>query len=138
MPRAQERQTVYIVDDDDSVRRALSRLLRSAGLDAQSFCSGEELLAGLPPEAHGCLLMDIQMPGLTGHEVQRRLRACGARVSVIAVSAQDDSATRQRARELGAVAFFRKPVDDQALLDAIHWASDNLSRSTAGDALKPQ
>ena len=138
MPRAQARQTVYIVDDDESIRRALGRLLRSAGFDGQSFSSGEELLAGLPPDAHGCLLMDIQMPGLTGHDVQRRLRACGAAIAVIAVSAQDDSATRQRARELGAVAFFRKPVEDQALLDAIQWATDPLTQPAGGGASNPK
>ena len=113
--------TIYIVDDDDSVRRALSRLLRSAGMDCESFSSGEALLDHLPDDARGCLIMDIRMTGLTGYDVQARLRKRGATIPVIALSAQDDVETRERARELGAMTFFRKPVDDQALLDAINW-----------------
>jgi FixJ family two-component response regulator len=112
---------IYIVDDDDSVRRALSRLLRSAGMNCESFASGEALLDHLPDDACGCLIMDIRMPGLTGHDVQARLRMRGTTIPVIALSAQDDDETRERARALGAVTFFRKPVDDQALLDAIKW-----------------
>lgn len=113
---------IYIVDDDDSVRRALGRLLRSEGLNSESFASGETFLAALPSDAEGCVVMDIRMPGLTGHDVQEKLRAGGHMIPVIALSAQDNEDARNRARELGAVAFFRKPVDDQALLDAIHWA----------------
>ena len=113
---------IYIVDDDDSVRRALGRLIRSEHLDFDSFASGEEFLTALPPDAQGCVVMDIRMPGLTGHDVQEGLKRRGQTIPVIALSAQDDAESRQRARALGAVAFFRKPVDDQALLDAIHWA----------------
>lgn len=112
---------IYIVDDDDSIRRALGRLFRAEGLTAEAFMSGEAFLAALPTEASGCVVMDIRMPGLTGYDVQERLRSRGQTIPVIALSAQDDSEARQRARELGAVAFFRKPVDDQALLDSIHW-----------------
>jgi len=113
---------VYIVDDDDSVRRALGRLVHSEGLSFETFASGELFLASLPADAQGCVVMDIRMPGLTGHDVQERLRGSGHTIPVIALSAQDDRDARARARELGAVQFFRKPVDDQALLDAIHWA----------------
>jgi FixJ family two-component response regulator len=116
-----DNHTIYIVDDDDSVRRALSRLLRSAGMDCESFPSGEALLDHLPDDARGCLIMDVRMPGLTGHDVQVGLRKRGATLPVIVLSAQDDAETRERARELGAMTFFRKPVDDQALLDAINW-----------------
>lgn len=115
---------VYLLDDDDSVRKALSRLLRAEGLNSQAFSSGEAFLAGLPEAAHGCVVMDIRMPGLTGHDVQQRLRQRGQSIPVIALSAQADEQSRQRARELGAVAFFRKPVDDQALLDSIYWQLD--------------
>ena len=112
---------IYIVDDDNSVRRALGRLIRSEGLNSEAFASGEQFLAGLPDDAQGCVVMDIRMPGLTGHDVQERLRIRGQRIPVIALSAQDDDESRNRARKLGAVAFFRKPVDDQALLDSINW-----------------
>lgn len=112
---------IYIVDDDDSIRRALGRLFRAEGLNSEAFASGELFLAALPAEVSGCVVMDIRMPGLTGYDVQEKLRSRGQTIPVIALSAQDDSEARQRARELGAVAFFRKPVDDQALLDSIHW-----------------
>lgn len=116
-----EAYKIYIVDDDHSVRRALGRLIRSEGLNSEAFASGELFLAGLPDDAQGCVVMDIRMPGLTGHDVQQGLRNRGQRIPVIALSAQDDDESRNRARELGAVAFFRKPVDDQALLDSINW-----------------
>lgn len=112
---------VYILDDDDSVRRALGRLIRSEGLRWEAFASGEAFLAGLPEHATGCVIMDIRMPGLTGYDVQQRLRSRGQSIPVIALSAQEDEDARTRARALGAVVFFRKPVDDQALLDSIHW-----------------
>jgi FixJ family two-component response regulator len=112
---------IYIVDDDDSVRRALGRLIRSEGLSSEAFASGESFLAALPEEASGCVIMDIRMPGLTGYDVQRRLHQRRRKIPVIALSAQDDDEARRCARELGATAFFRKPVDDQALLDSIRW-----------------
>jgi len=116
-----ETQKIYIVDDDDSVRKALGRLLCAEGLNSQAFNSGKSFLMGLPENAQGCVVMDIRMPGLTGHDVQQGLRQRGQKIPVIALSAQDDDVSRTRARELGAVAFFRKPVDDQALLDSIRW-----------------
>ena len=121
-PRPIHSHKVYIVDDDDSVRKALGRLVNSEHLDFESFASGEEFLAALRPEAEGCGVMDIRMPGLTGHDVQEKLKARRHSIPVVALSAQDDDESRRRARDLGAMAFFRKPVDDQALLDAIHWA----------------
>ena len=79
-------------------------------------------MADAADSADACLVLDLQMPSMTGHDLLARLRGRGTAIPVIALSAQDDDATRERARELGAVVFFRKPVDDQALLDAIHWA----------------
>jgi FixJ family two-component response regulator len=117
-----ETYKIYIVDDDASVRKALGRLIRAEGLSSEAFASGESFLAGLPDKTEGCVVMDIRMPGLTGHDVQKELLNRGQTFPVIALSAQDDPEARQRARDLGAVAFFRKPVDDQALLDAIRWA----------------
>ena len=116
-----ETHKIYIVDDDDSVRKALGRLFRAEGLNSEAFASGELFLAALPDDAQGCVVMDIRMPGLTGYDIQQRLRKRGQKIPVIALSAQDDEEARQRARDLGAVAFFRKPVDDQALLDSIYW-----------------
>jgi FixJ family two-component response regulator len=112
---------IYIVDDDDSVRKGLSRLMRSAGLAAQDFGSAEEFLAGVEAEPSGCVLLDITMPRLSGLQLQAELNKRHINLPVIAVSARDDADTRNMARQLGAWYFFRKPVDDQALIDAIQW-----------------
>ena len=113
---------VYLIDDDESVRRALQRLLRSAGLDVRAFASAEEFLQSGSLNQSACIVLDIQMRGLTGFDLQEKLASKDIRIPTIAVSARDDAETRERARKLGAAAFFRKPVDGQALIDAIHWA----------------
>ena len=112
---------VYIVDDDASVRKGLARLMRSAGLDPKPYDSSERFLAEVCQEKSACVLLDITMPRLTGLQVQVGLKDKGIDLPVLAVSARDDEDTRQLARSLGARFFFRKPVDDQALLDAIAW-----------------
>jgi FixJ family two-component response regulator len=118
-----EGRVVYLIDDDESVRRALQRLLRSAGFEVKAYSSAEEFLqSGNLEEKRACLILDIRMPGLTGFDLQQKLISKGVRMPVITVSAFDDAETRERARKLGATAFFRKPVDGQALIDAIHWA----------------
>jgi FixJ family two-component response regulator len=114
-------QVVYIVDDDDSVRMGLSRLMRSAGFDPREFASPETFLREVRTEACACILLDITMPGITGLEVQKRLGDKGINLPVIALSARDDDETRALARALGAHFFLSKPVDDRALLDAIDW-----------------
>jgi FixJ family two-component response regulator len=116
------RSIIYVIDDDESVRRAFERLLRSADLDVKTFSSGEEFLQSGDRSDNACIILDIRMPGLTGFELQEKLASKGIRIPVIVVSAHDDAEIRGRARELGAISFFRKPVDDQALLDGIHWA----------------
>jgi FixJ family two-component response regulator len=121
---------VYLIDDDESVRRALQRLLRSAGLDVRAFASAEEFLESGNLNQKACIVLDIQMGGLTGFDLQEKLASKGIRIPTIAVSALDDAETRERARKLGATAFFRKPVDGQALIDAIHWAI-GVSKSEA-------
>ena len=119
---AATRCPVYIIDDDLSVRTALERLLISAGIRARTFAGAREFLkAGI---AHGqaCVITDVKMHGMTGLELHRKLAAEGARVSFIFVTAFDTPEARREAREAGAIAYFRKPVDDQALIDAIQWA----------------
>jgi FixJ family two-component response regulator len=129
---------VYVIDDDESIRRAFSRLLRSADLDVEAFSSAEEFLADPRQEREACILIDIQMPGLTGFDLQRRLAPQGIRIPVIVISASDDVQAREQARELGAVVFFRKPVDDQALLDTIWWviAESREKRGSDGRDMK--
>ena len=112
---------VHIVDDDDSVRKGLSRLMRSAGIESHAYGNPESFLAEVHNEDHACILMDITMPRMNGLELSGRLKAKGIVLPVIAISARDDDDTRQLARDLGVRFFLRKPVDDQALLDAIAW-----------------
>ena len=116
------KRLVYVVDDDESIRRAFARLLKSAGFDCETFSSPEEFLSLKRTEKNACILTDVRMPDSTGFDLTERLAACGLRIPFIVVSASDDAQVREMARERGAVAFFQKPVDDQALLDAIMWA----------------
>jgi FixJ family two-component response regulator len=120
MPPMQNK--VYVIDDDESVRKAFERLLRSANIEVETFSSVEEFFSGERQGNNACVIVDIRMPGLTGFDLQRELTSREIRMPVIVISASDDVQTRERARELGAIAFFRKPIDDQALLDAVWWA----------------
>jgi FixJ family two-component response regulator len=119
---------VSIVDDDDSVRKGLSRLMRSAGIESHAYEGPEAFLAAVRNEDHACILLDITMPRMNGLELSTRLREKGITLPVIAISARDDDDTRQLARDLGVRFFLRKPVDDQALLDAISWVVQEDAR----------
>lgn len=123
---------VYVIDDDESIRKAFGRLLRSADFNVETFSSADEFLSCPRPEKNSCVLMDIRMPGSSGFTLLRRLAAEGMRLPVIVVSASDDVQIREHARELGAVSFFRKPVDDQALIDAIWWAISGTAKKGDG------
>jgi FixJ family two-component response regulator len=112
-------QTVFIVDDDAMVSRALARLLRSAGYEVETFSSGKAFLAREPAPATGFLLLDVSMPGMSGPELQERLLAQGSRLRVHLMSALDDAHVRERALATGARAWFNKPVDTDALLAAV-------------------
>lgn len=112
---------VHIVDDDESVRKGLSRLMRSAGIESRAYASPEDFLAVVRNGGHACILMDITMPRMSGLELGVLLKEKGITLPVIALSARDDDDTRKLARDLGVRFFLRKPVDDQALLDAITW-----------------
>ena len=116
------RKLVYVIDDDESVRKSFARLLRSENLDCETFSSPEEFLSISRQDQNSCIIADIRMPGSTGFDLAERLNSSGIRTPLIVVSASDDQRVREYAHQLGAVAFFRKPVDDQALLDAIWWA----------------
>ncbi len=112
---------VYVIDDDESIRKSFSRLFRSANLNVETFPSPDEFLAYPIQPQNACILLDIRMPGTTGFDLQKKLSEAGILLPVIVVSASDDEQVRDTARRLGAKSFFRKPVDDQALLDAILW-----------------
>jgi FixJ family two-component response regulator len=113
---------VYIVDDDPAVRRALFRLLRGEGCDAEMFDSAETFLARHQPQPHGCLLLDVTLPGLDGLELQRRLAEMGRTLPIVFMTGNDDVPKALRAIEGGAVAFLRKPMTAETLLTAVRKA----------------
>ena len=115
---------VYIVDDDHDVRQAFARLMRAYGLEPRPYGSAKEFLAEVCESSRACILLDVAMPSMTGPQVQAHLNERNIRLPVIAISARDDEETRAWTRGLGARMFLRKPVDDQALLDAINWVVD--------------
>ena len=125
--------TVFIVDDDPSIRRALSRLLASVGLASETYEDGDDFLTRAPREGRGCILLDIKMPGLTGLDLQRRLLADGIELPVIFVTAHADVPLAVRAIKDGAVEVFTKPFDDQKLIDAVHLA---MARDRANHRLR--
>lgn len=118
---------IYVIDDDVSIRKALQRLLQSAGLPVCIFPSGDALLATVVPVAADCLIVDMHGPDGTGLELQQRLLQLGVRAPVIFTTGFDSEETRSKARQAGAVAFFLKPVDGQALLDAINSALEQAA-----------
>jgi len=120
---------VFVLDDDASARLGLTRLLRTGGFDARGFGSAEALLDALDSDVSGCLVLDARMPGLSWGELLAEMEARGARLPVIVVTADDDPAVRRRAEEIKAGAFFRKPVDGTALIDAVRWAMGQGERS---------
>jgi FixJ family two-component response regulator len=113
---------VYIVDDEPSICTALARLFRSARMQPRTFASVEDFLRTEVSDENACVISDIQFPGTSGLDLPVLLARAGRQLPVIFVTAHDTPETRDRAQRSGAAAYFRKPVDDQALLDAIAWA----------------
>ncbi len=113
---------IYVVDDDASVRQALKMLLTSANMEVRTFEQAKDLLKCEFREEKVCLIADIKMKGLGGIELQQKLAKRGIKIPTIFLTAVDSNEIRQQAKQAGAAGFFRKPVDDQALLDTIQWA----------------
>jgi FixJ family two-component response regulator len=110
---------IHVVDDDESVRSALKRLLVSAGYGVRTYPSAGEFLLDPPPDTPGCLLLDLRMPGPSGLDLQDSLARHGVRLPVIFFSGHGDLATGIRAMKAGAVDFLTKPVESKVLLGAI-------------------
>jgi FixJ family two-component response regulator len=116
---------IYIVDDDESVLKAMQRLIRSMDMDVKTFALGQEFLDSGFRDQNACLIADIKMPVMGGMELQKQLVAQGSKLPVIFITAFDSKNLRSKAKEAGAAGYFQKPVDDQALLDLIQWALSN-------------
>jgi FixJ family two-component response regulator len=116
---------IAIVDDDESVCRAITRLVRSLGMEANAFASGREfidLIKTLPSFVPDCVILDVQMPEMNGLEVQERLASSGNRLPVIFITAHDEAGVRDRALAAGALAFLRKPFNDELFITTLRLA----------------
>ena len=120
--------TVFIIDDDESVRSAMVRLIHSAKMNSISFTSVDEFLDAVPFVESACVVADIQMPGTSALELPRLLKERNSSMPVIFLSAQDTEESRTAAKRDGGAGFFRKPVDAQALIDAINWSTKEISQ----------
>jgi FixJ family two-component response regulator len=128
------RLCIAVIDDDESVRKALGRLLRAANLGAETFASGREFLDSLSSHVPDCIVLDLHMPGMNGLDVQHQLSRSGLQVPVVVITGHDEPQARADCRSAGAATYLLKPLDDEVLLDAVHQAAcgarspDSLSR----------
>jgi len=116
--------TVFVVDDDPSMRASIQGLLKSASLRSESFGTAEEFLRNKPPEGPSCLVLDVNLPGVNGLDFQRQLADAGIQIPIIFVTGHGDIPMTVKAMKSGAVEFLTKPFDDRDLLNAIHQALD--------------
>ncbi|HSY98459.1 MAG TPA: response regulator transcription factor [Terriglobales bacterium] len=116
--------TVFVVDDDPSVRAAIQGLLKSASLRAESFETAEEFLHAKRLDGPSCLVLDVSLPGVSGLDFQRQLADAGIRIPIIFITGHGDIPMTVKAMKSGAVEFLTKPFQDHELLDAIHQALD--------------
>ena len=129
-----ERSVVFVVDDDASMRGALENLIGSVGLEVRAFASSQEFLQAERPDAPGCLVLDVRLPGRSGLSFQEDLAGAGISLPVIFITGHGDVPMSVRAMKAGAVEFLTKPFHDQEILDAIHAAleRDRERRRDAG------
>ena len=113
---------IAVVDDEESVLKALERLLRAEGFSVETFSSGADFLRSVQRHRPHCVVLDLHMTQLSGFQVQQELRQTDAGLPVVIITGDDAPESRARALSQGAKAFLRKPVDDAILLDAIHAA----------------
>lgn len=116
---------VYVIDDEKSLQRALLRLLKAANIKASAYACVDEFLAASVKCDSACIVADVHIKGTNSLDLPRRLEKRGLNIPVIFITAYDTAETREQIKQIGAAGYFRKPVDDQALIDAIHWAVNN-------------
>ena len=124
-------ETIFIVDDDPSIRAALENLLSSIGRQVETYAAAQDFLRDFPRDAAGCLVLDVQMPGLSGLDLQSELSHAGIHLPIIFLTGHGDIPSSVRAMKAGAVEFLTKPVSDAELLAAIDQAlqRDRLARA---------
>jgi len=114
-----KRPLIAVVDDDESVRRALERVLRAAGMDAETYSCGGDFVADVARLDPDCIILDLQMPGLNGFETQQRLTDASCCIPIVVLTAYEGEGASERAIRGGAAAFLQKPVDSRVLLDTV-------------------
>jgi FixJ family two-component response regulator len=124
---------VFVIDDDLSMRRALTNLFQSVGLEVEAFASASELLKNKLPEVASCLVLDIRLPGLSGLDLQTELAKANIRIPIIFITGHGDIPMTVRAMKGGAVDFLTKPFRDQELLDAVVGAIDKDRKRREAD-----
>ena len=129
----EEQPVVFVIDDDPSMRDSLQDLLQSVGMEARVFRSTQEFLRAERPDAPGCLVLDVRLPGQSGLDFQRTLATSGIELPIVFISGHGDIPMTVRAMKAGAVEFLAKPFRDQDLLDAIHGGIER-DRARRGDA----
>jgi FixJ family two-component response regulator len=116
---SKRRAVIAVVDDEESVRKAVVRVLQAADLNARAFESGTEFLEEWHFDRPDCLVLDLQMPGLSGREVQESLRIAGAKFPIVFITAHDSSSLREECLSAGAIAYLCKPLDIQTLIQTV-------------------
>ena len=125
---AEAKFTVYVVDDDESVRASLKLLIEACGYPVVTFKSAEDFLHSNFRECPNCLILDIHLPGMSGFDLQKQLIKSRSLIPVVFITGHDRPRMEDEAMELGGVAYLRKPFEEQCLLDAIQLARKMASR----------
>ncbi len=129
---------VHVIDDDAAVRDSLRLLIESVGLRAKAYESAAEFLETCAPDAAGCILLDVRMPGMSGLELQERLNSRGATMPIILITGHGDVSMAVRAMKAGALDFIEKPFSDQVLLDRVHLALEKDARQRAQQVIETE
>jgi two-component system response regulator FixJ len=129
-----ERSTIFIVDDHEAVRDSLGALLQASGLSVQMYDCGRDFLDALNPSCHGCLLLDLRLPDISGIEVQQRLSAMGAKLRTIMISGHGDVPLAVKAMKAGAVDFIEKPCSDEVILSCVRRALELSEKAREEEA----
>ena len=119
---------VHVIDDDDAMRDSLEFLLRTAKIEVRTYDSATAFLKAMPDGATGCVITDVRMPGLSGIDMLRQLKACGSTMPVIVMTGHGDIQLAVEAMKMGAADFLEKPFDDEALLMSVRAAIDRLQK----------
>jgi two-component system, LuxR family, response regulator FixJ len=128
------KSVVHVIDDDEAVRESLAFLLRSADLEVATYESATAFLTALPQAAPGCVITDVRMPGLSGTELLQKLKEMGVTMPVIVVTGHGDVPLAVEAMKMGAIDFYEKPFDDEALLASVQSSLGSWGEKEAREA----